>query len=242
MCGRFTLTKKDFSELAAQLGASFVPDVASLYRPRYNIAPTDQHWIMRTKREQRELLAASWGLVNSWQTDPKSAFRQINCRAETAMKRSAFRDAFVRRRCVVPADGFFEWRGSKEARQPVWYHDTHGELMLFAGLYESWQDPKSQAWQRTFTILTTAANDVVRPVHDRMPVILPSDRIDDWLYIPTSNAEHHAQSLTTMLARAPTSALIATEVSRRVNSVANDDAACLEPAPGAEPATQGALL
>jgi putative SOS response-associated peptidase YedK len=242
MCGRFTLTTRDFRGLAAELDVSFAPDVERLYRPRYNIAPTDQHWIVRTKREQRELLRATWGLVNSWAPDAKGAARQINCRAETAMKRAAFRDAFVRRRCVVPADGFFEWRGTKEARQPVWYHHPDGAPLLFAGLYESWHDQTNDVWHRTFTILTTAANDVVRPVHDRMPVILPQDRIDDWMHIPSADAERHAEGLTSILQPAGAGGLIATDVSRRVNSVANDDPECLEPAGDAELAAQRSLL
>jgi len=244
MCGRFTLTTKDFNALAAQLGASVLAEDAARYRPRYNIAPTDEHWIVRTKQEQRHLLPAKWGLVNSWSTDAKSAFKQINARAETAMKRPSFRDAFVRRRCVVPADGFFEWLGTKQARRPIWFHDPHGELLLFAGLYESWRDPSTSGWQRTFTILTTAANEVVAPVHDRMPVILPTDALDDWLFVPSSNAEAHADHVAPLLRPAPAPALVAVEVSSRVNSVANDDPECLLPPPRQTDSSdmQGALL
>src|SRR5436190_9778800 len=117
MCGRFTLTRKSMEELATSLDVEFHADDVALYKPRYNIAPTDQHWIVRTKHEQRELLPASWGLINSWATDAKSAARQINCRSETALTRSAFRDAFAHRRCIVPADGFFEWVGEKKIRR-----------------------------------------------------------------------------------------------------------------------------
>jgi putative SOS response-associated peptidase YedK len=103
MCGRFTLTRTDFEQLAASLEAEVLPDDAPLYRPRYNIAPTDQHWILRTKREQRQLLPAKGGLVTSWQPDAKGAFKQINARSESASTRPAFRDAYVHRRCAVPA-------------------------------------------------------------------------------------------------------------------------------------------
>jgi putative SOS response-associated peptidase YedK len=237
MCGRFTLTTRDFDALAAELGAAVAPDAAARYRPRYNIAPTDEHWILRTKQEQRQLLPAKWGLVNSWAADAKGAFRQINARAETAMKRSAFRDAFVHRRCVIPADGFFEWQGAKDARRPIWFHDPDGGLLYFAGLYESWRDPRTDAWQRTFTILTTAANDVVAPVHDRMPVILPPASADDWLFVPSSGAETQAERVAALLRPAAARAIIGTEVSPRVNSVANDDPSCIEPtgAPAPEP-------
>jgi putative SOS response-associated peptidase YedK len=124
MCGRFTLTYNDPDELAAELGVAggFPPG----YRPRYNIAPTDSHWIVRMKHEDREILPAKWGLVNSWVKDPKQARPQINARSETAERSSAFRDAFKERHCIVPADGFFEWVGSKDARRPIWFHRPDG--------------------------------------------------------------------------------------------------------------------
>jgi putative SOS response-associated peptidase YedK len=229
MCGRFTLTRKDFRALAAELDASFDDSVESLYRARYNIAPTDQHWIVREKQEQRQLLPARFGLVNSWAKDAKGAARQINARSESALSRPAFREAFEKRRCAVPADGFFEWAGAKEARRPFWYHAPDGGLIVFAGLYESWRDPKTLDWMRTFTILTTEANGVVAPVHDRMPVILPRDRLDDWLHVPSRNAEAYAEGLRTLLVPAADDVLIATEVSRRANSVKNDDGDILKP-------------
>lgn len=232
MCGRFTLTKTQFNELAEMLGAEADPEYASLYRPRYNIAPTDMHWVVRQRHEQRELLPATWGLVNSWSKDAKGAFKQINCRAETALARPAFRDAFERRRCIVPADGFFEWTGQKDARRPIWFHPADGELFLFAGMYETWVDPAASGRQRTFTILTTDANEAVAPVHDRMPVILPAERADEWLFVPSRDPAAHAKGLLTLMAPAPAHALVATAVSPRVSSVANDDAACLAPADG----------
>jgi len=234
MCGRFTLTRTDFPALAAELDAAFDESAAALYRPRYNIAPTDQHWIVRERQEQRQLLPAKWGLVNSWAHDAKGAARQINARSDSALTRPAFREAFEKRRCAVPADGFFEWTGAKEARRPIWFHAPDGGLMLFAGLYESWRDPKTEAWMRTFTILTTDANKTVEPVHDRMPVILSADRIDDWLHRPVRNAESYAEGLRALLTPAADDVLIATEVSRRVNAVANDDEACLAPADNSE--------
>ena len=230
-----TLTKGDFRQLAAELDATFDEDVAALYRPRYNIAPTDPHWIVRTKQEQRQLLPAKWGLVNSWAKDMKGAARQINARAESALTRPAFREAFERRRCLVPADGFFEWIGKKEDRRPIWYHAPDDAVITFAGLYESWQDPATSAWTRTFTILTTSANDLIAPVHDRMPVILQPDQRDDWLHVPVRNADSYAEKLRAILVPAANDILVATEVSKRVNSVQNDDPACLAPAHDREP-------
>jgi len=234
MCGRMTLTRKDFRQLSAELDARVDEGQAALYRARYNIAPTDQHWVLRMKQEQRELLPARWGLVNSWAPDMKGAARQINAKSETAATSRAFREAFASRRCAVPADGFFEWVGAKEARRPYWYHAPDGGLLLFAGLYESWRDPASGAWTRTFTILTTEANGVVAPVHDRMPVILARDDIDEWIFRPADKSRADVEKLRALLRPAPDSALVATEVSRRVNSVANDDDACLAPATGSD--------
>ncbi|MBI5289627.1 MAG: SOS response-associated peptidase [Chloroflexi bacterium] len=248
MCGRFTLTKDNFDELAEELDAEPRPEDAgyrALYRPRYNIAPTDQHWIVRTKYERRHLLAAKWGLVNSWAADAKGAARQINARSETAMTSRAFREAFESRRCAVPADGFFEWVGAKEARKPVWFHSpADRQLLLFAGLYESWREPKTEKWTRTFTILTTDANETVAPVHDRMPVILPRERLDEWLFVPPEEKERpkYAKEVRDLLVPAEAGVLIATEVSPRANSVKNDDAACLEPAQDRERAEPLRLL
>lgn len=244
MCGRFTLTRKSMEELATALDVEVRPEYGAMYRPRYNIAPTDQHWIVRTKYERRELLPAAWGLVNSWQTDAKGAFRQINARSETAPSRPAFREAYERRRCVVPADGFFEWTGTKQARQPIWFHQPDGGLLLFAGLQESWRKPETGEWQRTFTILTTAANELVARVHDRMPVILPAERVDEWLHVPADDVarKQYAEGLRPVLAPAAEGVLVATEVSMRVNSVQNDDAVCLAPAVGREAAESPRLL
>jgi putative SOS response-associated peptidase YedK len=135
----------------------------------------------------------------------------------------AFRDAFAKRRCVIPADGYYEWTGSKDDRRPVWYHREDNGLLLLAGLYESWR-PTPDTRQRTFTIITTDANDVTSKVHDRMPVILAEDAIEEWLY----REEKDIEKLQALLKPAPNDLLIPTMVSRRVNSVKNDDASVLE--------------
>jgi putative SOS response-associated peptidase YedK len=229
MCGRFTLSYRNAERLALELG---VP-VESLidYRPRYNIAPTDQHWIVRMKYEDRELMPARWGLVNHWMTDRKQAFKGINARSDSVQKSGVFREAFKERRCVVPADGFFEWTGPKEARQPIWFHRDDGGLILFAGLYESWR-PEPGQWERTFTILTTTPNSLTEPVHNRMPVILEDEAVEEWLFVRKS-----PESLTELLVPARESLLVATPVSPRVNSVKNDDPECLDP-PEATPPGQ----
>ncbi len=224
MCGRFTLTYREHEQLAAELGVPIEQIPANEYRPRYNVAPTDSHWIMRMRFEERSVMPAKWGLVNAWAKDAKRAASQINARAETIRTANAFRDAFTKRRCVVPADGFFEWQGAGASKQPIWFHREDGQLILFAGLYESWQ-PQPEQWQRTFTIITTQPNDVVAPVHDRMPVILTGDAVDEWL----DPQEDDPERLLALLQAAPDSLLVAKPVSQRVNSVKNDDPSCLEP-------------
>ena len=224
MCGRFTLTRQEAIELADELG---VP-VESLpnYRPRYNIAPTDQHWVVRKKYEDREVLPALWGLINSWAKDRKRAAAQINARVETLDTRSAFKEAFRKRRCLVPADGFFEWIGPKNARRPIWFHNPDGRLLMFAGLYEYWQ-PEPDIWERTFTIVTTDANKTVAEVHDRMPVILTAEQAEAWMYQDETDLE----KLRKLLVPSAEDVLVGTPVSERANSVKNDDPSVLVEVP-----------
>lgn len=216
MCGRYTLTYREAEQLALELGVP-VEQLAD-YRPRYNIAPSQLQWIMRMEFEDREALLARWGLINHWAKDRNQGYKQINARAETVHQRPAFRDAFKKRRCVVPADGFYEWAGPKGARQPLWFHRADGALLLFAGLYESWQ-PEPDVWEPTYTIITTDANESVSRVHNRMPVILPEDRLDDWLDPRAQGLD----KLRKLLVPAPDGLIIATPVSARANSVKNDD-------------------
>ena len=229
MCGRFTMTHEQLELLAEDLGVAV--DTLPNIRPRYNIAPTDEHFIVRMKGEDRQVLPAKWGLVNSWAKDGKRAAMQINAKGETLEERPPFREAFEKRRCIVPADGFYEWTGPKEKRQPLWFHSPDGGLVFFAGLYESWQ-PKPGEWQRTFTIVTTRANGLVEPVHGRMPVLIARDEIDDWIGpgVPLDRVRK-------LLAPPPDDALVVRAVSPLVNSVKNDTPDVLEPA-----AEQPALL
>src|SRR5258708_2509688 len=164
MCGRFTIARRDGNMLAAELGVeadSFVD-----YRPRYNVAPTQMHYVVRVKFEDREVLPARWGLVNTWANDASTAAKNINARAETVNTRPTFREAFMKRRCVVPADGFFEGTGQKKARQPTWSNREDNQWMFFAGLYES-GPPKRDQGKTTFRILTTDATALTRQYHDR---------------------------------------------------------------------------
>ncbi len=237
MCGRFTLTYRERERLALELGVNVEEIAASEYRPRFNIAPTDAHWIVRVRYEDRQPLLAKWGLVNSWERDAKRAAAQINARAETLDRLPPFREAFRRRRCVVPADGFYEWVGSGAARRPVWFHRGDGGLILFAGLYESWQ-PQPDQRQRTFTIITTEPSADVAAIHNRMPVILPEGAVDEWL----DPRREDVAALKELLVPAPAGLLAALPVTARANSVKNDDPACLEPYREGPAAAQPSLL
>ena len=181
MCGRFTLTVHQLGDVAEQLGASIDPELLEQYHPRYNVAPCESHWLLRSKAGRREVIPADWGLINHWSKDARVAYQQINARMETLAERPTYRDAFRSRRCVIPADGFYEWRGPKGAREPLWFHPPEGGLLLFAGLYEGWVDPVTGEVMKTFTIVTSPPNELVRPIHDRMPAIVPTDRLDEWL-------------------------------------------------------------
>ena len=215
MCGRFTLTVDDIETVAAAFGVA--SDDLPPIQARFNIAPTDEHVIVRMRREDRELLPARWGLLPSGAKDRKQAARGINARVETVERRPLYREAFRKRRCVVPADGYYEWMGTKADRQPFWFHRPRGELLAFAGLYE-WRRPTPESWEATFTILTCPPNALAARIHDRMPVILPEERIDEWLV----GGEREADALKALLAPAPDDYLVARPVSRRVNSVRND--------------------
>jgi len=226
MCGRFTLTTTDLSALADAMGVP-VDMLSDMLSPdwvgRYNIAPTDPHVIVTQPHEERIVQVARWGLVPPSARDSRQAARHINARAETLTARPAYRSAFEARRCLVPADGFYEWSGPKQARQPHWFHAAGGELLLLAGLFETWWPAPGQP-QVTFTIVTTEANVVMAPVHDRMPVILSDEQADTWLYPRASMAE-----LRPLLAPPPRDLLAVREASPLVNSVRNQGPSLLDP-------------
>lgn len=236
MCGRFTLTAENADWIAEQLGVTVAELFEESWKPRWNVAPMQEHWIVRARSaEQRELVRATWGLVNSWDSNRSAAARQINARSETLDERPAYREAFRTSRCIIPADGFYEWTGKRNARRPFWFHRGDDSLLMFAGLYVETRLPGEAETTTTFTIVTTDASDPVGQIHDRMPAILEDDQaVEEWLY-PSQQPDR----LRALLRPAPEDSLIARAVSRRVNSVAVDDPACLIEA---ESETQGALI
>jgi putative SOS response-associated peptidase YedK len=177
--------------------------------------------------DRRELILVRWGLVPYWADDPKIGNRLINARAESIEKMRAFREAYRRRRCLVPADGFFEWRKVGKRRQPLLFRRRDRAPFAFAGLWERWQQPEVGVL-RSCTIVTCPPNALVAPVHDRMPVILAQAEHDAWLSPETDGR--------TLLRPCPADWLEVIPVSSRVNSPANDDPDCLAPPAGtAEP-------
>lgn len=196
------------------------------WSPRYNIAPTQPVPIIRQhpKEPRRELSLVRWGLIPWWAKDASGAAKMINARSETAATLPAFRDALKARRCIVPADGFYEWKRMGKAKQPYCFEVNDGGLFAFAGLWERWKDPSGN-WIRTCSILTTTPNAVTSTIHDRMPVILDPDSYDLWLDPGFSDVSAVSEMLKPYDARL----MRCYPVSERINNVANDDPECSAP-------------
>lgn len=197
-------------------------------RPRYNLAPSQDAAVVRSENGERRLSLLRWGLIPPWAPDANIGHRLINARIETAAVKPAFRAAFARRRCLVPADGFYEWRREGAVRQPWLITRRDGTPIAFAGLWERWQVPEGAALRgalaerrpgevvETFTILTTQANVALRPLHHRMPVILSAEAFGPWL-----------AGETVRLGPAPDDGLTMRRVDLRVNNPRNDDPECV---------------
>jgi putative SOS response-associated peptidase YedK len=196
------------------------------WSPRYNIAPTRPVPVIRQhpKEPIRKLSLIRWGLIPSWAKDPSAASSMINARAETAATKPAFRDAMKSRRCLIPADGFYEWMRTGKTKQPYCFEVNDGELFAFAGLWDRWKDP-SGSWVKTCSILTTRPNAVTSAVHDRMPVILDPYAYDLWLDPGMKDVSAASELLKPYDARL----MLCYPVSTRVNNVANDDVDCSAP-------------
>ncbi len=230
MCGRYAF----FTPVEAMTRLFGVDEVhAHELAPRYNIAPTQEVPIVRSspfleadaaRAPLRELALARWGLVPFWAKDPSIGNRMINARGETVAQKPAFRAAFRKRRCLLPADGFYEWVKTDAGKQPWYIHAAGGEPLAFAGLWELWDPPDGGAPLASCTIITTGANEFMRPLHERMPVMLDARGREAWL-----DAAAAPPDLQALLAPAPEALLEAWPVSRRVNSPFNEDASLVEP-------------
>ena len=233
MCGRYRLSRrKQIIEEHFDLGP-WDDD----WNPRFNIAPTQPVPVIRQnpKEPVRQISTMRWGLIPSWAKDTSGAARMINARSETAHTLPAFRDAMKLRRCLVPADGFYEWQRRGSAKQPFCFEVGDGGLFAFAGLWERWRDPSGQ-WVKSCSILTTMPNAVTSAVHDRMPVILDPDSYDLWLDPGMTNVQVVSELLKPYNAQS----MRCYPVSTRINHVANDDEECSAPVEVAQ--TQARLL
>jgi putative SOS response-associated peptidase YedK len=222
MCGRYRLSRrKQLVEEYFDAGSG-----EEEWNPRYNIAPTQPVPIIRQhpKEPRRELSLVRWGLIPCWAKDAAGAARMINARSETAATLPAFRDALRTRRCIVPADGFYEWQRSGKTKQPYCFEVNGGRLFAFAGLWDRWRDPAG-AMIETCSILTTTPNAVTSAIHDRMPVILNSDGYDQWLDPGMTKVE----ALSGLLKPYDARVMRCYPVSARVNHAANDDEECAAP-------------
>jgi putative SOS response-associated peptidase YedK len=227
MCGRFALTTS-----GATLAEEFEVDTTSTKMmsalgPRYNIAPTQPVVAVRLepKSGERELVFFQWGFIPAWAKDPKIGARMINARSESVAEKPAFRAAFKRRRCLIPADGFYEWQRQDGKKQPLYIHSSNNHVFAFAGLWETWQGADGSEID-SCTILTTEANDLVRPIHDRMPVIIEPDDYNLWLEPdPDPKQAYH------LLRPYPAEKMAVYPVSTRVNSPKYDDLECIAPLP-----------
>jgi putative SOS response-associated peptidase YedK len=226
MCGRITLTVEP-GELARAFGIDQVPEWLHGLVPRYNIAPSLPLVAVRQDPEGGEpsFAALRWGLVPFWAKDPGIGMKMINARSETVAEKPAFKQAFARRRCLVAVDGFYEWQRTGKSRQPYWFHAPDRGPFALAGLWESWRDGSSGEVLETCSVLTTDANALMEPIHNRMPVILAAEQYDIWLATPPEQAA----DLLPMLGPCPADRLAAHPVTRRVNRPVFDEPACLEP-------------
>jgi putative SOS response-associated peptidase YedK len=220
MCGRYTLATP-VEKLAEEFGI----DASSVdLPPNYNVAPTQGVAAVLAENGHRRLEILRWGLIPSWADDPQIGSRMINARAETAPEKPSFRRSFRERRCLIPADGFYEWKRTSGAKQPYYIHMKEGRPFAFAGLWESWKDDGGPEI-RSCTILTTKPNALAGEIHDRMPVILPTGSYDVWL-----DPQADRDELYGLLAPYPEDEMEAYPVSRFVNSPQNNDPRCIEPA------------
>ncbi len=218
MCGRYSLGVTP-EELAAAFDLDEIP---SFHEPRYNIAPTQDAPILIRGPEGLRVGPVRWGLVPHWAESPTVGNRHVNARSETVDRRPAFRDAFRSRRCLVPADGFYEWQAGPSPKQPVWIHREDGGLLTFAGLWERWRWPDGGPLV-TFTVLTTDAAPWIHFVHDRMPVMLEAEQRERWL-----DPDADARELKGLL-RPRAEAMVLQPVSPVVNRATNEGPECVEP-------------
>ena len=227
MCGRYVIATPP-AVLRAHFGYAEQPN----FPPRYNVAPAQPAPVVRLHEGQRQFVLMRWGLIPSWIKDPRQFSLLINARGESAAEKPAFRAAMRWRRCLIPADGFYEWKQQGERKRPFFIRRKDSQPMAFAGLWETWTGPDGEEID-TAAIVTVAANRTLAPVHDRMPAILAPEAYDLWLDVTKADEK----IATALLAPAPENLLEVFEISTAVNRTANDFPKLIEPlaVAGAEP-------
>lgn len=240
MCGRYA-SSRSADDLVAEFDV-LDPRISDELPPSYNVAPTDRVYAVLERHDTRQLRDLRWGLVPSWAKDASIGSRMINARLETAAEKPAFRKAYAARRCLLPADGYFEWYETqqttakgKPVKQPFFITPDDGSLLAMAGLYEIWRDrsvadedaPGAFVW--SCTVLTTEAADDLGRIHDRMPLTVPRDRRDAWLAAETS-----VDDLRELVVPAQQHGLVAYPVSKAVGNVTNNGPELVEPLPAEE--------
>jgi putative SOS response-associated peptidase YedK len=223
MCGRYTIIT-DVRELADDFGAEIDPGFQ--LKPRYNVAPSQTVPVIAVQEGKRILRGMHWGLVPFWAKEKSIGYKMINARSETIAEKPSFKQALLKRRCLILADGFYEWRKEGSAKTPMWIRLKNEKPFFFAGLWESWSPPDDkETILLSTTIITIAANEFMKSIHDRMPVILPKETAEAWLDEGTKDAA----KLTQYLKPYPAEAMIAHPVSILVNSPKNDRPECILP-------------
>jgi putative SOS response-associated peptidase YedK len=222
VCGRFT-QQRPTAELAAMFAAEPAPDELL---PTYNLAPTDEAAVVVERADRRAIRAYRWGLIPAWAKDEKIASKMFNARAETLATSGAFRESFRKRRCIVPADAFYEWQRQAGARQPFLIRRGDGAPLALAGLWSGWHHPETGQVIRSFTIVTTSANRLLASIHDRMPVVLGPQDWDLWL----DPANQATEELTGLLQPSADDELVLFPVRPLVNNVRNNGPELIEPA------------
>ncbi len=223
MCGRFALAV-DLKTLIEAFGIEITPEKIKDLSPRYNIAPSQQVvGVYQAEDGSRQLDYFRWGLIPHWAKDEKIGDKMINARSETAAEKPAFRSSFRSKRCLIPASAFYEWKKEDKEKIPFCIRSQDQTPMAFAGLWDSWLGPEGVI--QSCSILTTEANQPLKPLHDRMPVILQPEDYQPWLNLPIHDTEY----LNTLLRPCPNDFIEAYEVDRLVNSPKNDNPECMTP-------------
>ena len=234
MCGRFTSSQR-----REAIGERFEVAVPETYQHRFNLAPQQRALIIRERDDSREAVMAKWGLLPHWAKDSKIAFKMINARAETLTEKPAYRSLIGKYRCLIPADGFYEWRRDGNARVPMWICLKNREPFTFPALWDCWIDRDTAKALYTFTIITTQPNDLMRPIHNLMPVIYDPAMGQQWL---ERSFAHSPLRLKSALQPLRSSQMQAYEVSSLVNSPENDSSECIRPISQSEKKEQLRLL